>query len=348
MPPDSSPPARLDRDQVFDLASRAAAAGEELDLSGLDLSGLDLSGEGVIWRRVVFGRHRGPAPALLRGTSFRCSKLEECLFAHVDLTDADFRGCEIARCDMRYALFCRTTLGDATVVRSDFYRASFQEGTVMLNTNLELVSLTTDLAGAEDLAWTTFDARTRPPALILEDEAAYRDFLQPTRGDRLPDYDIDAAIADRFRDAAHIYRLLCGLWTERGKFTDANEAYAHCRRLEREEVGPRHHFDPFKWLWLWLADLICGFGQDLGRIALWLLAVALLPGVLYAIFGGVSGAVDIGDYLLFSASQLTASTPARFAPTSSLVEWVRVLQTLLGVGLLGLFGFVLGNKIRYS
>ncbi len=351
MRPDAQPPARLDRDQVIEFAHRASAAGEELDLSGYDLSGVDLAGTDLVWRRVVFGRHGGSPPAILRGTSFRNSRLEECLFAHADLTDADFRGCDIVRCDLRYAMFCRTTLGDATVVRSDFYRATLGQGTVMLNTTLELVSLTTDLEGAQDLAWTTFSARSRPPALVLEDEGAYREFLQPTKGDRLASYDIDAAIADRLLDAARIYRLLCGLWTERGEFRDAGAAYAHCRRLERQATGPFYRgrpFRPFTWLWLWFADLLCGFGQNLGRIIPWLVALALLPGVAYAIVGGVAGAHGIGDDLLFSASQLTASTPARFAATSPLLDWIRVVQTLLGVALLGLFGFVLGNKIRYS
>lgn len=353
MSPDPPPPARLDRDQVFKRAKRAAKAGKELDLSGRDLTGLNLTNDHkkIVWRRIVFGRHHGSPPALLRGVEFRGSRLEECSFAHVDLSEVDFRGCEIVGCDMRYAVFRGTTLGDATIVRSDFYRASFQEGTVLLNTTLELVSLTTDLAGAQGLAWATFDARNRPPALVLEDEDAYREFLQPTIGDRPPSDDVNAAVEHRLRDAVHLYRLLCGWWTERGKFPDANLAYVHCRRLEREAVGPRYQgerFRPLMWLWLWLADLLCAFGTDLGRIVLWLLAVALLPGILYALFGGVSGTANIGDDLLFSAGQLTGSSPARFAATSSLVEWVRVLQTLLGVGLLGLFGFVLGNKIRYS
>jgi hypothetical protein len=347
MRPDCEPGAKLGRDEIFRLAEMAKRAGEELDLSGYDLSGTDLSGKEVVLTDVVFGRHHGPQPATLVGTNFRCSTLDHCFFAHADLTDADLRDCQISRSDFRYATFCRTTLGDATVVLCDFYRASVQENTVMRDTVFELVSLTESLDGATGLHWTSFAGKARRPALVAESEVDYRNFLEWTKADRLETYPVEAALEDRLDEAARTYRQLCGLWTSRAQFNDAGEAYAHSRRLERQAAGPRgRKFRPFFWLWLWAADALCGFGERLGRIVLWLAVVALLPGVAYWLFGGVSGGHGMGDDLLFSASQLTASTPARLTSATEVVDWIRVLQTLAGVALLGLFGFVLGNKIR--
>jgi hypothetical protein len=340
---------KLGRDDVIRLAEMANTAGEVLDLSGYDLSETDLGGTGIVLANVVFGRHHGPPPAILTGTSFRCSTLDHCFFAHANLTGADFRECRISRGDFRYATFRRTTLGDATLVLCDLYRASIEEGTVMLNTVFELVSLTGSLSGATGLRWTSFAGKGRRPALVAESEADYRDFLEWTKADRLETDPIEKALADRLDDAARTYRELSGLWTSRGQFSDAGRAYAHSRRLERQAAGPRgREFRPLFSLWLLVADGLCGFGERLGRIVPWLMAVALLPGLAYWLFGGVGGAHGIGDDLLFSASQLTASTPTRLTAATQLVEWIRVLQTLTGVALLGLFGFVLGNKIRNS
>jgi hypothetical protein len=80
----------------------------------------------------------------------------------------------------------------------------------------------------------------------------------------------------------------------------------------------------------------------------WLVLVALVPGVLYAAFGGVSGVHDLGDGLLFSATQLTDLTPVHMDSSSHLVDLLTTAQRPAGVTLLGLFGFVLGNRIRSS
>lgn len=97
-----------------------------------------------------------------------------------------------------------------------------------------------------------------------------------------------------------------------------------------------------------MADLVCEFGQNLTRVIAALGVVTVLPGVLFAIAGGVTGAHDIWDTLLFSAARMTAATPGGLQPANALVEWIGVAQGFLGIALLGLFGFVLGNTLRQS
>jgi hypothetical protein len=336
---------------VIAVVERARAAGKEPDLSGYNLSGLNLGGKGVLWQDVVFGRHHGSPPANLKGTIFRDSRLDHCLFAHADLTDADFRGCAISRCDFRYAQFHRTTFEEGTFEQCDLYRATFLQGTVMRQSVFELVSLTASLEGATDLRWSTFAGKGRRPALVLEDEDSYRDFLQWTNKDRHVDYPIDEALNDRLEVAAENYRNVSALWTSRGQFRDAGKAYACARRLERKSASlgfKGKPFRPFTWLWLWFADLLCGFGTNLLIIIPWIVAVALLPGIAYWLFGGVSNAHAVSDDLLFSVAQMTGSTPTNLAPSGHIVDLVGVTQRLAAVALLGLFGFVLGNEIRSS
>ncbi len=350
--PDKPAGARLTRDEVVEWAARANRAGVLLNLSGYNLTEIDLKDENLKLTDVVFGWHGGPKPAELRGARFRECILEHCFFADTDLTKADFRKCTALRCDFRYATFRHTTLQEAKLVLCDMYRASIQDGTVMLKTKFELVSLTGTLGGATGLRWSSFAHEKPRPPLVPESEREYREFLRWTKQDRLEAYSIDDALADRLDDAARNYRDLSGLWTERGQFSDAGKAYARSRRLERQSAGPRFKGKPFRplfWAGLWFADLLCGFGESLVKIVVWLLVVALLPGIVYAIIGNVvQGSGGFWDDLLFSASQLTASTPMRLSSSAQVVEWIRVLQTLTGVAVLGLFGFVLGNKIRNS
>lgn len=342
----------LTGEQVIAWARAANRRGRLLDLSGFDLEGVDLAE--TMLRDVVFGWHRGPRPpASLRGAQFRGSVLTRCFFAHTDLARADFRNCKASNCDFRYATFEDTTLQEATLVMCDLYRATLKEGTVMHDTTLELVSLTGVLEGATGLRWSAFDPKgRRRPALVLESERDYVEFLQRTQRDRPEHYPIEDALRDRLDDAARNYRDLCGLWTARGQFRDAGNAYVHGRRLERQAAGPlfrRTPFHPLRWAGLWVADLLCSFGESLWKILVWLVVIALLPGVVYAIAGDVvTGAHGLGDDLLFSASQITVATPTRLSSSSHVVEWVRVVQTLLGVAALGLLGFVLGNKLRSS
>lgn len=333
------------------LAEEASAAGEPLDLSGRDLSGVDLGGKDIVWSDVVFARHQGGPAANLHGASFRESRIEGCWLEHADLTGADLRGCHIERCHFRYTRFGETTLSDAHITRSDFYRATFGEHTMMRNTTLEFVSLPTSLAGITGLTWDDLHGKSKRPALVQESREEYEEFLNPTKHHRLASHTVSDALDDRLDDAAHVYRALSGLWASQGEFRDAGRAYVHSRRLERRRAGPGYPEKPLNlplWIGLGFADALCEFGENLVRIVPWLVAVALIPGLCYWLFGGVHGSRGFGDDLLFSASQLTAATPSRLDAGTTLVTWIRVLQTLAGVSLLGLFGFVLGNKLRNS
>jgi hypothetical protein len=346
----SSGHGKLTRTQVVAMLEQARAPQETLDLAGSDLRGIDL-GE-LHFEDVAFGGPAGHAPARLARTSFGNSSFVRCLFAHADLDQTDFRGCRLDSCDFRYATFSRAQLAYATIRFTDFYRATFADGTVLSDVDVELVSLeSAQLESSVGPDWQSFRRRDRPPALVQESAADYAEFLKLTARDRPQQATVESAFASRLEDAARVYRRLSGLWTSRGQFHDAESAYVHSRRLEREAIGPRHRGAPFRplpWLLLWAADLLCAFGQSLGRVAAWILVVALLPGFAYWGLGGVDGADGLLDNLLFGASQLTASTPSELQPANRFVAWIGLLQTFVGVALLGLFGFVLGNKMRSS
>ena len=97
--------------------------------------------------------------------------------------------------------------------------------------------------------------------------------------------------------------------------------------------------------------MLCKFGESLPRVFPWIALLIAVPALGYWISGGIQldggGDADVWDCLLFSAGRLAASTPERLSATVA-VEWIGVAQTFLGIALLGLLGFVLGNKLRSS
>jgi len=331
------------------------APGEWIDVRDADLTDADLSG--MRFERFIFGSH-GPAgdpePAVLRRTRFRGCTFVDCKLAHVHCIRTDFRLARLEDCDLRYASFARATLANAKLAGCDFYRATFEEAVVFEDAVLERTSLSkASLGGVVDLERGTFERGT-PPALVQEDPDRYAEFLQRTLSDRPGD--VREAIAGRLTEAALTYRTLSGLWTAQGCLPDAAWAYVRAKRLERASASPWHRGTPthgLRWLRLTAADLLCSFGESLGRVVVWIGALALLPGVGYWTAGGVedtSGGANAGlpDSLLFSASRLTASTPERLSPATALVDWIGAAQTLFGIALIGLLGFVLGNRLRSS
>jgi hypothetical protein len=220
------------------------------------------------------------------------------------------------------------------------------------------------------------------PALAAEDASAYESILRRTAPDRAKDAKtVPQAIDRRLQGASEDYRALSGYWGARGRFRDANAAYVRSRRLERQAASPlfasvrlqlkegtfaypamrrashRRTFRtrvreravrPLKWAGLWVADLISRFGQSMLLVFLTFLLVILLPGFAYDLWGGVTGAKDLGDDLLFSASHVTPSAPNGLTAHGDLAEWLGIAQTVIAVALVGLFGFVLGNVLRQS
>jgi uncharacterized protein YjbI with pentapeptide repeats len=340
------------RDEVLARLKQPRTPTERLDLRGYDLSGMDLRGQH--FRDVVFGSRRGEkAPANLAGTVFsgKDTVFERCDFTEADLKRTDFRACTLIDCDFRYAVFDHTQLAETTICRGDFYRAVFERGTVLSRGTLEHVSL--DSASLEGMTGVDWDSLRGTTPLVQESkrEGDYRAFLEATVRDRPRQDDIERAMARRFRDAARVYRTLSGIFTTQGQYRHAGLAYAHSRRLERRAERSDHQgrvIPSLTWAWLWFVDLLCGFGESLGRVAVWLVAVAVAPGIMYWLAGGINGADGLLDYLLFSVSQLVDATPEGLTEGSRLVEWIGVTQRLLGFALVGVAGFILANKIRNS
>lgn len=326
------------------LASAAAEHDQELDLSGCDLRGANL--DGFVLRNVVFGR--GDSAALLAGASLEGAQFSACSFHGVDFTGTRLKAALLDGCDLRRATFCRTGMTRTRFVRCDMYGATIGHGCILRDVRFELVSPGRVIAPVDGLHWEAFGGEDRRGGgVITEDEKAYMALLE-RHG--TADDEIGRDLSRRLQSAAGDYRQLAGYWQSVGQLRDAGKAYAHAQRLERRAAGPRSEvapgFRPMRWIGLWIADLLCGFGERLSLVGLWIAALAIVPGIVMAFGGGLQGASGIGDSLLFSVSSLAATTPERIEAANPVVEWISALQTIAGIALLGLFGFVLGNILR--
>lgn len=110
----------------------------------------------------------------------------------------------------------------------------------------------------------------------------------------------------------------------------------------------------------WLSDgfveWLCDYGESLPRVARAFLAVLVFYALFYGVTGGLVSKGDAAPGLLRHAAELlhyslgnmtTVGTgDLELHPTSELIALVAATQSIVGPILLGLFGFVLGNRLR--
>jgi hypothetical protein len=379
------PPGPISRPEIEAAAADALARECCLDLRSYDLKHLDLGSDsdGTTWTNLIFGLNDRKPHASMDGCSFEHTTLQGCFFVAVELRRVDFTECELYECDLRFATFRGVRLGSVKMVGCDMYGAAIEAATIATGLRFERSTLPQFGDGITGLQWAAV-AGKRPPSLAGEDRDYYPEFLKRTRYERpLKEGDVAGAVDERLVGAAAGYRQLSGYWTSQGRFQDANRAYARSRRIERRAAAPgqwvarrvgkegsfglspaarkarrasasrRERYEarmlqPVRWAFLWLAEVTSCFGQSLTRVATSLFVVAVGPGIGYWISGGVKHVNGLPDDLLFSLARLTAFTPAGMEPATRGVEWAGVTQAVLGILLLGLFGYVLGNELRQS
>ena len=329
------------------------AAGEQPVLSGLTLWGQDLHGldfEGVRLERVVFSRGRTEDdPARLEGANLRGATLVECKLARCDLSNVDLRGAVLKDCDLRYVTTRRTNFDETEIRGCDFYRAYFDAATIFSPAVLERVSLgRAALGGLTAITREHFENRPLIQELDLDH---YRKFLRETEADSPPET-LETRARGRIDQAAQTYRALSALWASQGLLGDSGWAYARSREYERRSASSRRR-EPrqlLKWIGLTLANAICGYGLRLERVVASIAALVLLPAGLFALLGGIEDnhipTRRFGQTLIYSAGHLAGTAPDRLKAVHAAAEVAAIGQTFVGIALLGLLGFVLGNVIR--
>jgi hypothetical protein len=139
--------------------------------------------------------------------------------------------------------------------------------------------------------------------------------------------------------------------TELGDTSDAEPTLTGAQLLHFQI---RHSL---KWFWYWMMELASGYGQRPWRTAVTLFVLFLCFLLLYSVTGavervdpvtGTRTAPDVGDVVLYTMTGFTTLNPVGVEPRTVLAQIALNVQALVGLLLVGLFGFVMGKYIAKS
>lgn len=357
----------LTRDEVIRRIMDADSEG--LDLSREKFRGIDLSG--IKFRKVIFSRNEPYHRAKLVDVILRDCSFVDCCMAGADVADCAFRGSRFDRCDFRYSVFRNCTFADTSLELCDFYRADFEGNNIFQQSSLHLTSFNRANLSGTDICRDNFCA-----GILQENPKEFMRFHKHF-GHVHPE-EMEMFVSRRHEEAAVVYRSLAGVWSSRALYSDASWAYVRLKRHETAVRSPIYALrvgrgsggagstpvglmrrlgyavrDIPAYLGHILAGAICGFGESLSRIFLTYVITGAAFAVLYWQIGAVvnedgSVAKGISDNFVYSLGNMSASAPERLHVGTVHTELLSALQSLIGVGLIGLLGFVLGNRIRNS
>lgn len=351
---------------------------EEADFSEADCSGATFTG-------IVGGEARFPdamlEDATFTGATMRFARMQRALldgatFARADLWGADFTGADAdysrfdgARLDeanlsdvnLTFASFDGASLKKARLVGSRLRGASFTGATLdgadlseadLSNTNLVRLNLMTcRLRHARFAGALLTGVRFRIDQLggAVGEEAAG---------------DYEAAQASYLAIETNMKSI--------GSQDEASWAYKRGRRMGRLHAGAqaraawgRRTWSPRTWRpivqsgYRWVSDRfvewLCDYGESLSRIARAFVILIFVFGGLFGLTGGLipeggdgSATYNPLDLLSYSALNMMTANPPEIGvkPMGRVTNLLVGIEGAAGIILMGLFGFVLGNRLR--
>jgi uncharacterized protein YjbI with pentapeptide repeats len=321
-------------DARFDGATLRFASFRESVIDGAAFEDADLWGAKLDGAEAVDARFRG-------------ARLEEASLAGARLSGADFRDANLKRADLSGAVLKDATLDDAQLAGARL------DGADLGNARL---------AGV-DLSGCTL-ARVRLANAWLE--------RTRLRQEQLGDVIGEEAEGD-FGAARLGYLALEQNFRGLGDPEAASWAYRKGRRMGKLEarrqallgLRERRWVDARKNVTYWASDVfaewLCDYGESLLRVARAFLVVFLVFLAYYDLSGSLvrdtgpalggpgETATDLGELAAFTLLTMTTAGPpdnVGVKPRSVAAYLVSGLHGAIGTSLIGLFGFVLGNRIR--
>jgi hypothetical protein len=296
----------------------------------------------------------------LEGVDFSKCRLERVSFKKCELVHCRFRGATIAWSDFRYAKIENGTFEEATIEFCDFYRA-FLDGVIIFNNSCISNCSFNKVYFGSSAVMRRKDLYKG--SILQQNAAAYEKFLTEWHlygtGERkndvnaVSDWSATKALRGRWEEAEEIYKNLNALWTGKGYIADGNWAYVQGRRMERRrmmmelvrsDVGfARKLRNVWKITTNLISDLLFGFGESMVRMVLTYVFTVFFFAWMFS--SNVS-LLEYGEALSVSLKNMAGMDSEVLHNVSPLVDMLNVVQTTIGVLLTGIFGFILGNKIR--
>lgn len=304
------------------------------------------------------------------GIDLSGEKLEKIDFTGCTLERVNFKGCEMVHCrfrnakiswsDFRYAEIQHGTFEGAQIDFCDFYRAFIDGVVIFSGSSIANCSLNKTYLG--DCAVIRKE-NLRDNRILQQNKEEYRKFLVDWHtygtGERTNDLNVksdwspQAAVDARWADAEVIYKNFNALWSGKGYIADGNWAYVQGKRMERWRMISQMRDKSLNWLKkganIWhictnfMSDLFFGYGESMTKmIVTYILTVFLFA---WAFTENVS-LLEYSQAFAISLKNMVGMDSDILQDVSPLVDMLNVVQTTIGILLTGIFGFILGNKIR--
>jgi uncharacterized protein YjbI with pentapeptide repeats len=338
---------------------------EYADLRNADLSGANLQRtcldsanlEGVhLGKRSLLEMEFQPANlmnATLRYSNLRGSNLDNVNLAGADLRSTDLRDSSLVDTNLKNANLEGANLQNVYLSGTDLSAADLR-GSQLQNLNLLNTILTNIYINGSSLDKTKL--RWKQIGGMIGEEKA-----------------------KNYEHAMHGYRELKQNFDDLGDYDAASRAYQSERRMEKlwgatkaQQLWKDGHYwqailMKAKWASDWFVEILCGYGENLWRVILWLglllfvfgpLAVSLSGGLQWT-GKNVETYYRLGDILsrqlyayfqnlLYMLDTITTANFSELQPANDTVRLLSGLMAMIGIFLTGLLGFVAGNRIRNS
>lgn len=297
--------------------------------------------------------------ASLRRANLRYANLQKAILWNADLEGADLSFAELQEANLMNANLQRASFREATLEGALLLYAKLND-TVLSNVKQDGLRRV-QLYGAE-----------------LENTGLKKEQLEPGLGEELKGRYNEARIAylslkRNFEDLGDYESAAWAYIKERLMEKKCNAPWRARVYYGKEELGDKLDAksnlpasDPrvwrfylrhtVKWLSDWFVELICNYGEGPWRTVAAMGIVFALFTALYWITGAVksvgqeptdlTSAEALRNAIVFGLCKLTAMDPADLAPAHWWVDILTALEAMIGIGLTGLLGFVLGNRIR--
>ena len=350
-----------------------------LDLSGKDLSGIDLSRE-RIQAELEKVREEDPeakpvwvswitdginlAEANLQEANLRGANLQE-----ADLVEANLQGARLGKANLQGA-----SLGGANLQGADLWEANLK-GAFLPEANLQGADLLEANLREAFLEGTDLTEVDLLHAQSLDGIALFGANLSRTN---LSMWQLGGAIGEErngdYWKAKEAYRALKVNFREIGRYDDAMWAYRKERQMEKRILWPgleawRYYSnEPLlsrliiyidllgNWLLLEAFDQLTGYGQSISQVVVWSWRIILLFAGMYWFFGGL-GTDDEEmpphsrhprDWLRslnYSIAAFATMVYSSLEPRTSRTQTLSSVEAILGILMLALLMFVIGNRI---
>jgi len=361
---------RLTRREVLRMIENNGGPGG-LDLSGRDLSGIDLSSDAIKEEieRIGFPYDNPPAwystmtgginlcGAILKDANFRGARLWRADFREVDL-----RRAQLQKADLGVSLFAEANLREANLERAILSRADVE------GADLGRANLTSTVIQGVDLSVAKSLEGIYLCGVNLDGTMIAREQLRTGIGEEQDKH---------YYRAKEAYPALKNNFLSLGRYDDASWAFIRERQMARKAQHPmraRRFYGGIElpettrplsasvwsfyvrhtvgWLIAWMAELSCGYGEKPLRTILWAVAVILTFPFFYQWSDGLSITTGCSpqwiDYLHHSLAAFSTMSLPDIAPVGDWAKLLTSIEAILGISVLALLMFALGNRIGRS